>query len=70
MDTLYKSAGKIPEIFLQGCGLSDWQIEAAKLHNPELGNEKITDLLYKIHDLRAHQAIQINPLFIVPIGEG
>lgn len=62
--TLYLSNGNIPEVFLRGCGLSDWQIESAKLHRPDLGNGEITSILYRIHDLRAHQAIQINPLFI------
>lgn len=64
VDTLYKSAGKIPETFLRGCGLSDWQIESAKLYQPELSNEEITTILYQVHGLRAHQAIQISPLFI------
>lgn len=63
-DTLYRSAGKIPEAFLRGCGLSDWQIESAKLYQPELSNEEITDILYRVHDLRAQQALQISPLFI------
>jgi len=52
------------ESFLRGCGLSDWEIEAANLQRPELSNEEINDTLYRIHYLRAHQAIQINPLFI------
>lgn len=64
IDTLYKSGGKIPEAFLRGCGLSDWQIETAKIHNPDLSNEEITNTLYRIHNLRAHQALQISPLFI------
>ena len=64
VDTLYRSAGKIPEAFLRGCGLSDWQIEHAKLYQPELSNEEISNILYRVHNLRAHQAIQINPLFI------
>jgi hypothetical protein len=64
VNTLYKSAGKIPEAFLRGCGISDWQIESAKLYQPELSNEEITNILYRVHDLRAHRAIQINPLFI------
>lgn len=63
-DTLKRSKGKISEAFLQGCGLSDWQIETVKLHQPELSNEQINDILYTIHGLRASQAIQINPLFI------
>ena len=64
IDTLYKSGGSIPEVFLRGCGLSDWQIESAKLYQTELSNEEITNILYRVHDLRAHQAIQISPLFI------
>ncbi|MDT5268288.1 MAG: hypothetical protein QOH49_474 [Acidobacteriota bacterium] len=64
IDTLHISRGNIPELFLRGCGLSDWQIETAKLHRTELSNKEITDILYRIHDLRASQFIQINPLFI------
>ena len=64
INTLHNSAGKIPEAFLRNCGLSDWQIENAKLFQPELSNEEITNILYRVHDLRAHQSIQINPLFI------
>jgi hypothetical protein len=63
-DTLYKSHGQIPEAFLRGCGLSDWEIEATKLFQPDLGRDKISDILYRIHDLRADRAIQINKLFI------
>ena len=58
------SKGKIPATFLRGCGLSDFEIESAKLYNPDLTNQEINDILYKIFDLRAHQAIQISPLFI------
>lgn len=64
IDTLYKSKGNIPEAFLRGCGLSDWEIENAKLYNPDLSNEEINNIQYKIHDLRAGRAFQINPLFI------
>jgi uncharacterized protein YjbI with pentapeptide repeats len=63
-ETLSLSNGTIPEVFLRGCGLSDWEIESAKLHQSSLSNEEITNVVYRIHDLRAHQAIQINPLFI------
>jgi uncharacterized protein YjbI with pentapeptide repeats len=63
-DTLYKSSGRIPDLFLRGCGFSDWEIDTTKLYRPDLSNEEITNILYRIHDLRAHQAIQINPLFI------
>jgi uncharacterized protein YjbI with pentapeptide repeats len=63
-NTIAKSKGKIPEVFLQGCGLSDVEIEFAKLSNPDLNNEEINKILYKMYDLRATQALQISPLFI------
>jgi uncharacterized protein YjbI with pentapeptide repeats len=64
VDTLFRSGGRIPKTFLRGCGLSDWEIEAAKLHRPGLSHSEANDILYKIHDLRTHQAIQIGSLFI------
>jgi uncharacterized protein YjbI with pentapeptide repeats len=63
-DTFAISKGKIPEAFLRGCGLSDWEIASVKLYNPELSNSDITKILYKMYDLRAGQAVQISPLFI------
>jgi len=64
IDTVAKSKGKIPEIFLRGCGLSDWEIEQVKLYNPELNNDEITQIQYRVYELRASQALQISPLFI------
>lgn len=63
-DAFTLSKGRIPEAFLRGCGLSDWEIESVKLYNPDLNNDEITQIQYKIYDLRASQAIQISPLFI------
>jgi uncharacterized protein YjbI with pentapeptide repeats len=64
MDVVARSKGKIPEAFLRGCGLNDWEIEETKLYNPDLSNEEINKILYRIYDLRATQALQISPLFI------
>ena len=44
--------------------MSDWEIESAKLYNPDLSNEEINNIQYRIHDLRVSRAFQINPLFI------
>jgi hypothetical protein len=63
-DTIAMSRGKIPEAFLRGCGLSDWEIEETKLYNPDLSNEQVNKILYRIYDLRATQALQISPLFV------
>ena len=64
MDTIHKSKGKIPEIFLKGCGLSDADIEYAKLSTADLTSEQTNKILYKMFELRATQAIQLSPLFI------
>lgn len=61
--TLMKS-GPLPESFLIGCGLSDWEIEHAKLYQPALSNAEINDIVYRLFDIRATQSIQINPMFI------
>jgi uncharacterized protein YjbI with pentapeptide repeats len=63
-NTLVLSKGKIPDVFLRGCGLSDWEIEMAKLYNPDLSNDVRNQILYKIYDLQASQAVQVSPLFI------
>lgn len=64
IDTFVQSKGMIPEEFLRGCGLSNTDIEYAKLSNPDLSNEEINQILYKIYALRATQALQVSPLFI------
>ena len=63
-DTIAKSEGKIPIAFLQGCGLSDWEIESAKLYNPNLSNDELVNIQNKIFDLRNRQEIQTSSLFI------
>ena len=64
IDTIYQSKGKIPEVFLRGCGLSDVQIEMAKLHNPDLSSEQITAITYRIHELLVLGAIHYHSCFI------
>jgi uncharacterized protein YjbI with pentapeptide repeats len=64
MDTFILSKGRLPDVFLRGCGLSDADMEYAKLSNPELGMEELKKILYKIHALRTAQTMQISPLFV------
>lgn len=56
IDTLSRSKGHVSELFLRGCGLSDIQIETAKLHNPNLTFDQITSITNKIHELLVEQA--------------
>jgi uncharacterized protein YjbI with pentapeptide repeats len=62
-DTIKLSKGKIPQVFLRGCGLSDWEIQSAKLYQPDLTNDQIIDIQYEISHLRT-QPLQISGLFI------
>jgi hypothetical protein len=43
--TLAKSKGQIPEVFLRGCGLSPWEIEMAKLYNPDLTGPEVSEIV-------------------------
>jgi hypothetical protein len=63
-DTFVLSKGNISEVFLRGCGLSDWEIEFVKLYNPNLSNDERNKILYEAYDLQASQPLQIFPLFI------
>jgi uncharacterized protein YjbI with pentapeptide repeats len=62
--TFALSKGKLPDVFLRGCGLSDWEIASVKLYDPDLSYDEINEILYKMYDLRATQALQISPLFV------
>ena len=64
IDTLKLSKGNIPEKFLRGCGLSDWEIESAKLYRPGLSADQVTDIGYKVIQLRAGSPIQYHSVFI------
>lgn len=62
--TLQLSEGQLPDIFLKGCGLSDWEITASKLHNPDLTPEEIVTLTYEVARLRDEIGIQLRRVFI------
>lgn len=54
----------IPMSFLKGCGLQDWEILSAKLHNPSLRRDQRTDILYEIDGIMNDQPIKYESLFI------
>ena len=45
-------------------GLNDWEIEATKLYQPGLTPTQISDIVYRIYDLRADPLIQFYSCFI------
>jgi len=57
-------APHLPLQFLRGCGLFDWQIEATQLGRQELTSSEVTDILYKINDLRSQRPLQFYSCFI------
>jgi len=59
-----KLSGELPEIFLKGIGLADWEIEQVKLYQKDLDSHVASDILYKIHELRFDSPIQIHNLFL------
>lgn len=63
-NTLATSRGHIDLAFLRGCGLSEWEIIATRLHSPEISSDEIQRVLYEINLLRAAMPIQIRPLFL------
>ena len=52
-NTVSRSNGRIPESFLRGCGFSRWEVEAAKLHNPDLTPKQVDRTAKEIAQLRA-----------------
>ncbi|MEX2162608.1 MAG: toll/interleukin-1 receptor domain-containing protein, partial [Anaerolineales bacterium] len=63
-NTLRLSKEKIPEVFLRGCGLSDWEIESAKLYTPDLRKDEFIYIQHEVFRLLAQQPRQIASLFI------
>ncbi len=51
--TLADSQGRLPEEFLRECGLSEWEILSAKLHDPRLSTSQIAEIQQQIFDERA-----------------
>jgi hypothetical protein len=64
MSVLGLAEGQIPDEFLRGAGLDDWEIEFAKLYNPRLTQGQFTDVQYRIHELRSARPIQFFSVFI------
>ncbi len=63
-DTIRNSKGKIPVAFLRGSGLSDLDIEYAKLAAPGLDPDQVAQVTYEIHRMYCDQPIQFYSCFI------
>lgn len=63
-DTIERSHGRIPESFLQGCGLSALEIEYVKLAAPGLEAEQVNVIVERIRQIRLHGGGQPGSCFI------
>ncbi len=63
-DTLKKSKGRIPEAFLCGCGFEDWEVKNARLWDPNLSRDEMTDITYEVVNLKALSPIVLHHVFI------
>ncbi len=50
--SLKLAQGKLPDVFLQGCGLSEWEILASKMYDRKLTPENLLELQTSIHAAR------------------
>ena len=64
LNTIAEFKGKIPEIFLRGCGLSDWEIELTKLYKAGLNKDEVNSIFYSAYNIRTNRAVQTSQLFI------
>jgi hypothetical protein len=64
IDTLSRSRGSIPARFLRGCGLTPWEILAARIYDPAMTPPRFVDLQYKIFDAWTKGKGMINGCFM------
>jgi hypothetical protein len=64
IETIYKSGGKIPEGFLRGCGLSDLQIQTAKLAASGLDPQQVSDITGRIQQSYLDGGLRSRSCFI------
>jgi uncharacterized protein YjbI with pentapeptide repeats len=64
-ESLIKSKGKIPEVFLRGCGLAPWEVQFARLYRDDLDDAELAELLTtKVFEARSKGPIYIGGVFI------
>ena len=62
--TFQKSKGEISQIFLEGCGLRDWEIKSVEFYKEGLSDMDIENIVYEIAQLKMGDPIQLHNLFI------
>lgn len=62
--TFQKSKGQIPKVFLEGCGLRDWEVKSVELYKEGLSDMDIENIVYEVAQLKMGDPIQLHNLFI------
>jgi uncharacterized protein YjbI with pentapeptide repeats len=63
-DTIRKSKGRLAEVFLRGCGLSDWEVRSTRLYDPDLTAAEVAEIQEDVHQLLTRGMVQVSPVFI------
>ncbi|MCH7591408.1 MAG: toll/interleukin-1 receptor domain-containing protein [Planctomycetes bacterium] len=63
-DTLTLSKGRIPEEFLRGCGLTPWEVIAARIYDPDLTALQIADIQAESFHERTKGPIFLGGVFV------
>ncbi len=61
---LARSRGQLSDTFLEGAGLTPWETLAVRMYDASLSPEEITEIQYRVYDLRFHDPLQLHPVFI------
>jgi uncharacterized protein YjbI with pentapeptide repeats len=64
LGAIRQSRGRLPVDFLKGCGLTDAEIALSRIWDPDLSQERLTDLLYEVDRLIGTRPIQTHAVFI------
>ena len=62
--TLQRSQGRIPEHFLEYCGLRSWEILSEKLYDPDLSLLQVAELQNEIFAARTKGPIFLGGVFV------
>lgn len=62
--TLRIAHGSLPSEFLRGCGLENWEIAIAGLHNPGLSSFDVAEITSRVFDMRSEGPIFLGGVFI------
>jgi hypothetical protein len=64
LDTLERSQGKIPEVFLRDCGLASWETLFAQMYDPRITADAVAQIAKAISEQRSEGPLRRGGVFI------